>query len=122
MDEQLKEKIEFEISQIDTLLSKAELLAKKCDLQAPDFIELNAIGSVLHSYYNGLENIFKLIHKAEGEEPLASTMWHSNLFYSMFEKTENRPAVLPEDLRVPHTSPLSSRNKPFLKAVKIKLR
>ena len=101
MDESTKAKIILEISKIDTLISKSSILLEKCKVIAPDFLELNAIGSILHSYYNGLENIFKLIHKATGGESLTSTMWHSNLFYSMFEKTETRPAVLPEDLRVP---------------------
>ena len=45
MDEQIKTKIVFEISQIDTLLNKAEVLIKKCEIQMPDFIELNAVGS-----------------------------------------------------------------------------
>ena len=99
MDEQTKEKINLEISKIDSLVSKSSVLLNKCKIQEPDFIELNAIGSILHSYYNGLESIFKLIHKASGGSALTSTMWHSELFSSMFEKNENRTAVLSEDLK-----------------------
>jgi len=59
----VKLKIAFEISQIDELIEKSSVLLQKCILQEPDFIELNAAGAILHSYYNGLENIFLLIRK-----------------------------------------------------------
>lgn len=64
----------------------------------PDFFDLNAAGSILHSFYNGLESIFKLIHKATDETPLTSTMWHSELFHSMFKETEKRKSVMSQDL------------------------
>ena len=101
MDEQTKEKLKLEISKIDSLVSKSSVLLCKCKVQEPDFIELNAIGSILHSYYNGLESIFKLIHKSNGGSSLTSTMWHSELFSSMFEEQENRSAVLTDDLKIP---------------------
>ena len=87
-------KISLEISKIDTLVDKSSLLLEKCKFSEPDFFDLNAIGSILHSFYNGLESIFKLIHKANGGKPLTNTMWHSELFYSMFEETKSRNAVL----------------------------
>ena len=98
MDEQIKEKIEFEISQIDTLLSKAELLAKKCALHAPDFIELSAVGATLHSYYNGLENIFVLIGKRIDNATFSSQRWHKDLLDSMFAETDKRKALLDESI------------------------
>lgn len=101
MDEQTKEKINLEISKIDSLVSKSSILLNKCKIQEPDFVELNAIGSILHSYYNGLESIFKLIHKASCGSALSSTMWHSELFTYMFEKNENGDNVLTEDLKIP---------------------
>ena len=55
---ELKTKILYEISEIDELLSKTEVLAQKCKIQEPDYIELSAVGSTIHSFYNGLENIF----------------------------------------------------------------
>ena len=96
MDEQIKAKIFFEISQIDTLLAKAEILAKKCSVQEPDFIEISAVGATLHSYYNGLENIFVLIGKNIDNKTFSSQRWHKELLDSMFVSTENRKAVLEE--------------------------
>ena len=98
MDEITKEKINLEISKIDTLVSKSSLLLTKCQHSEPDFFDLNAAGSILHSFYNGLESIFKLIHKATDNTPLTSTMWHSELFHSMFKETEKRKSVLSPDL------------------------
>ncbi len=101
MDEITKEKIYLEISKIDNLVSKSTALIEKCKIQEPDFFELNAMGSILHSYYNGLESIFKLIYKSSEEKPLTSNVWHSELFQSMFEKSENRETVLSQDLKEP---------------------
>ena len=99
MDSFTQEKINLEISKIDTLVDKSSLLLEKCKFSEPDFFDLNAIGSILHSFYNGLESIFKLIHKANGGKPLTNTMWHSELFYSMFEETKSkRLAILPDDV------------------------
>jgi hypothetical protein len=48
----VKLKIAFEISQIDELIEKSSVLLQKCILQEPDFIELNAAGAILHSYFD----------------------------------------------------------------------
>ena len=98
MDDQIKAKIVFELSQIDTLLTKAEVLAKKCSIQAPDFIEISAVGATLHSYYNGLENIFVLIGKNIDNKTFSNQRWHKELLDSMFVATDKRKAVLEENI------------------------
>ena len=98
MDSQLREKIKFEISQIDALFDKAKILEEKCKLQEPDFIEISAVGSTLHSYYNGLENIFVLIAKQIDNASLSSQRWHKEILDSMFIQTSARNAVLNESL------------------------
>lgn len=52
MDEAVKTKIEYEISQIDELIEKSEVLISLCKNKEPDFIEITAIGGILHSFYN----------------------------------------------------------------------
>ena len=98
MDSQLREKIVFEISQIDALFDKAKILEEKCKLQEPDFIELSAVGSTLHSYYNGLENIFVLIAKQIDNASFTSQRWHKEILDSMFVQNSARKAVLNEDV------------------------
>ncbi len=63
MDNSITPKIEYEISQIDDLVDKSQVLLSLCKNKDPDFIEITAIGGILHSFYNGLENIFVLIEK-----------------------------------------------------------
>ena len=74
MDSFTQEKINLEISKIDTLVDKSSLLLEKSKFSEPDFFDLNAIGSILHSFYNGLESIFKLIHKANGGKTLTNSL------------------------------------------------
>ena len=94
----VKLKIAFEISQIDELIEKSSVLLQKCILQEPDFIELNAAGAILHSYYNGLENIFLLIRKNIDKTVLSSERWHSELLKSMFAATEVRRPLFEKKL------------------------
>ncbi|MBN1997120.1 hypothetical protein JW935_06180 [candidate division KSB1 bacterium] len=51
-------RIELEISQIDQLLESYAKILEKAQEEELDLIEITALGSVLHSFYNGLENIF----------------------------------------------------------------
>lgn len=98
MDNAVKLKIAFEISQIDELIEKSSVLLQKCILQEPDFIELNAAGAILHSYYNGLESIFLLIRKNIDRIVLSSERWHSELLKSMFAATEMRRPIFEKKL------------------------
>lgn len=94
----MNEKILLEISKIEDLVQKSFVLLEKTKIQEPDFIELNAIGSILHSYYNGLESIFKLIYKNFDEKPLSSKLWHSELLQAMFTQTEKHSQIFSSEL------------------------
>lgn len=98
VDSELKTKILYEISEIDELLNKSSVLLQKCKIQEPDYIELSAVGSTMHSFYNGLENIFLLIQKNIDKISSSSERWHSELLKSMFKENKNRKAVLDESL------------------------
>lgn len=56
--EETKTRITFEIEQIDRLLQTYADLLKRVRQHQPDLVEVTAVASVLHSFYNGLENIF----------------------------------------------------------------
>ncbi len=98
MDNFCKEKILLEVEKIDSLVSKSSVLLNKCNILKPDFIELNAIGSVLHSFYNGMESIFKLIYKSYSNKALSSGMWHSELLSEMFKVVDNGNSILDKTL------------------------
>lgn len=72
MDRQLEKKIQFAISQLEDHTEKSLILIKKCHVCEPDYVELCAIGSILHAYYNLL---------------------------SMFEQTNKRSSVFSENMK-----------------------
>lgn len=55
--------VEFELSQIEQLFESYTDLLKRVKERSPDLIEVTALASVLHSFYNGLENTFLSIAK-----------------------------------------------------------
>lgn len=61
MDKATVLKIEFEISQIDILLQETSPLLELSRRKTPDMVETAALGLFLHSFYNGIENILKMI-------------------------------------------------------------
>ncbi|MDR1113987.1 MAG: hypothetical protein LBL50_02730 [Candidatus Margulisbacteria bacterium] len=99
MDSGVKKKIEFEIMQLDQLLSDAEPLLSLCKIKAPDFVELSAAALCLHSFYNGVENILLLIIKQLDLEIPIGDRWHKKLFDRAFEQTGARTAVFGKDLK-----------------------
>ncbi len=96
LHENLIMKIEFEISEIETLIECYSEIIKLCENQTPDFIQISAIATFLHSFYNGLENIFANISKTTDKESSQNSNWHKTLLYKMSESTNNRNAVLTE--------------------------
>ncbi len=95
---------------LDEHIQKADILIKKCAIAEPDYIELCAAGSMLHSYYNGIENILLLISKSVDDITPNSNKWHSELLNTMFEKTDRRPPVFSEELKQPLTDYMNFRH------------
>jgi hypothetical protein len=94
LDKNLAIKVRFEIGQIDKLLDNASPLLKVLALREPDFVELSAAGSVLHSFYNGVENIFVLIEKYYGTDLKDSVSWHKDILRNVQTSTGKREALI----------------------------
>ncbi len=92
------EEINNELQLLDELLQSHELLIKKVEINKPDQIEISAAATLLHSFYNGLENIFKRIANRIDEKMPSSNYWHQELLQQMTFNTEKRKAVISEDL------------------------
>jgi hypothetical protein len=97
--DELKEQVALERRQIHRLFRVHHALLEKCIASAPDDIELSALWAMLHSFYNGMENIFKRITVELGDPMPGSESWHNELLDSMTEASGNRNAVLPIPLR-----------------------
>jgi len=88
--------IQDEIKNIDDLFSEYELLFDLAKQQEPDSVETLALAALVHSFYNGLENIFQIITKRVDSYIPKPPAWHTDLLMKMGEATEKRKAVLHE--------------------------
>ena len=93
MDNGLKTKLLFEISQIDKLLNDGKPLFDLYKIKTPDFIEMSAGAMVLHSFYSGIENILILIFKHYDEQLPNSNKWHMELLDKAFVSEKNRKQI-----------------------------
>jgi hypothetical protein len=88
--------IQDELKNIDDLFAEYELLFDLAKQQEPDSVETLALAAVVHSFYNGLENIFQLIAKRVDSYAPKPPAWHTDLLLKMGEATNKRKAVLQE--------------------------
>lgn len=72
----LKDKIEAEYEHIDRLILE---LPKKEKLPFLQFLELAGVATILHNFYNGIENILKLIFKEKNISLPEGSSWHRDL-------------------------------------------
>ena len=68
-------------------------------MEEPTLIELTAIGLILHSFYNGIENIFKTIGKNIDGKITSSNHWLSQLIKQMTVSTYERDPIISEGLK-----------------------
>ncbi|MCL4264921.1 MAG: hypothetical protein KJ069_17005 [Anaerolineae bacterium] len=94
MSDKTVKKILFEITQIDQLLVAYADLLETIQTEAPDIVQTTAVASLLHSFYNGIENIFKVIASEIDHATPEGHAWHQQLIEQMTTKSEQRPAVI----------------------------
>ena len=99
MDNRLKAKVLFEVSQIDKLLENSKPLFDLCKLRPPDFVEMSAVAMMLHSFYNGIEKILVLIFKHYDGKLPGGTGWHMELLDKAFEVDTGRKRILSDDIK-----------------------
>jgi hypothetical protein len=87
-----------EREQLKRLLSGILPLLIACRDTAPTEIELSALAATLHSFYTGVENIFKRVAVELDGEPVRGDAWHRELLLRMKTPTARRPALLSEEL------------------------
>ena len=87
-----------EREQLQRLLFGIERLLTQCRDTAPTEIELSALAATLHSFYTGVENVFKRVAVELDGEPVRGDAWHRELLLRMKAPTAHRPALLSEEL------------------------
>ena len=71
---------------------------------------MTALAGVLHSFYNGVENICLSIAEDFDKEALAGWDWHKNLLDQIAKETENRKPLIPVDMAIQLKGYLSFRH------------
>ena len=91
--------IQFEIDQIDYLFEAYnELFLRASQPIEPSLVEITALGSVIHSFYNGLENIFVRVAKGIDKNVSSDPQWHRELLMQMGRSNLHRSPVLSPNL------------------------
>jgi len=97
--ETTKAKIKIEMSHIEHEIGLLQVLGEKNKIEEPDEIEIRSIASILHSFYNGIENIIKNILLNYGELLPNDLNWHKALLSLLLKKSELRTLVISEQLK-----------------------
>lgn len=100
--EEVISQVTFEIEQIDQMFVVYADLLERARQGTPNLVEMTAMASVLHSFYNGLENIFLSIAKGLDSQVPTDSQWHRDLLLQMTQETTNRSRVISAELV--HTS------------------
>ena len=96
---ELKEEIEIELNELQSLFIEFKPLMIKVQSDIPNFIETVALAGLLHSFYTGIENIFKRVVLNLDDSVPRSETWHIQILNSMVTQSANRPAVISASLR-----------------------
>jgi hypothetical protein len=100
--ELLKADIKDELEKLKRLEKEFEGIKDKIELNAKDigYYDRGAIGYLLHNFYNGCENIFKLIARFF-ENDIETSTWHRDLLKRMkLEVAGYRPRVIDDPLYI----------------------
>jgi hypothetical protein len=95
----LRKQVALERQQLRRLLDTYHPLFRKSETSPPDDIELSALGATLHSFYSGIENIFKRTTLELGDRMPSSEYWHKELLDAMAQPTGQRRSVISPELR-----------------------
>ena len=98
MTDKIVSQVKFEIEQIDQLLMSFADLLTSVQKNTPDLVQVTALASVLHSFYNGLENIFLSIAKGVDDAVPTGAQWHRDLLTQMTRAASNRDPILTDEL------------------------
>jgi hypothetical protein len=97
VSDRLRAQVAVEREQLNRLLAAHRPLLAKCAAQAPDTIERSALAAMLHSFYTGIEHIFKRVAVECDGGPPVGDVWHRALLAGMTKPSSRRPAVISEN-------------------------
>jgi len=96
---EFKDEAEAELQLLHRLLDEYAPLFETARATTPDRAAALALAAVVHSFYNGVENIFKRAAKLIDRELPRSGAWHVELLDAMSQTLGSRPALISGELR-----------------------
>ncbi len=90
LDNIAPDQISSEIQQIEELLARFAPLVDPVRANAPDAVQCAALGTVLHSFYTGMEGIFLAVAKRVDRDVPVGDRWHVQLLDQVSSATEAR--------------------------------
>ena len=99
LDDIVRDQLRSEILQIEDLFAEFSELLDKSARTEPSMVERAALGSVLHSFYTGLEGIFLTVAKRVDEQVPSGDRWHRNLLNQVAAATERRTALISKETK-----------------------
>lgn len=76
-----QQKIEAELEQVELTIAKLP----SCFLSELNYLELSGVGGMLHSFYNGVENILKQTFLAHDKDIPNDIQWHREMLRKALE-------------------------------------
>ncbi len=95
-----EKRVNLELAMLRELLDTYRPLLHKVQSAEPDYTEMAALSAVLHSFYTGIENIFKRIATEIEDSPPSGESSHAIMLGRMARPTDARSAVISDDLRL----------------------
>jgi hypothetical protein len=95
---ELRDQLAVEEAQIRQLFEVHLELLAKCRAEEPNAIELSALGAFLHSFYTGIENLFRRVAVELDDEMPRGDAWHRRILRQMAEPASSRPAFISHEL------------------------
>jgi hypothetical protein len=99
VSEKLRGLIETEIKMLDQVLAHNNELLRRMGTGEPDWIRTQALAVQIHSFYMGVENIFKRISKEMEIELPDGKDWHIQLL-NLMHREDFHGGVITEKLRL----------------------
>jgi hypothetical protein len=95
---ELKDQLGIEQEQLRQLFELHHPLLETSRHREPNPIELSALGAFLHSFYTGVENLFRRVTLELGDTLPQNEAWHQRLLQRMTAPTDSRPAFITAEL------------------------
>ena len=97
----LQSEINQEILSLEALLRELKTLKPRLAQKEISNLDLRAAGSILHDFYNGVENIFRRVAQELNGGLPAGEDWHKQLLTDMSLDVKGvRPPLVSEDLKL----------------------